>query len=395
MPYLTPDTAPEDTICRVMHIPNDMYWIAIVDGAVSELVKTYNFEKYGSATPSEVSSRFLAMYADFIESTCDMSGCCYDTVSHRVTSDGEMQISINGGDWIQDPEDPRITGIALPPPIIDETHTKCDAATNGRQHFSDFIDDEGTALGAESNVLVLAGLVAALIVAVFFGQLEAIPAIVPLIIGAIPALVGLGAAAWTAYWNSDALDVILCSLFCAMSDDGTMTQDQMDDFIARLRAGLTPGIALDVLINQINAIGLVGLNNMISYGESADADCSACLCGDCSDKWIAHTSIGDLYGRKRVDQSGATPGFIIYETTNVNTDGKYYLILVTDADDSGCKEADSHELIGSSDIQAYMLVPGDRNDIASYTFGSTTSCINARLWRSVTPFAIEVEWIDC
>jgi hypothetical protein len=294
MPYLTPDTPPDDTICLQVVLPNDVGWIGIFKGAVSELIKTYNFELFGSYTPEQTASRFLEIYDDMVFSECDMSGCCYDAVERRVTSDGQMQIRINGGDWIPDPNDPRSTGTALPDPIIDEHHTKCDAASNGKQHLVDYINQESEALGAETDIFVLAAAIAALIVAFFFGQLEAIPLIVPLIIASIPALISLGQAAWDAYWTSDNEDIILCALFCTIGDDGKFTTDQMAAFIAKLTSDLPTSVAKDVLINQIGAMGLIGLNNACSYGASADADCSGCACEDPCDN--IHSWAGQLPG---------------------------------------------------------------------------------------------------
>lgn len=67
MPYLTPDTAPGNTRCRVLIIPDDKEWLALVTGALSELTHAYNFEEFGTATPEETAQAFrdmLALYVD-------------------------------------------------------------------------------------------------------------------------------------------------------------------------------------------------------------------------------------------------------------------------------------------------------------------------------------------
>lgn len=73
MPYLTPDTAPGDTICKTLVIPNDPFWIAIVNGALSSLIYPFAFEQYGTATPEEVAAVFAQMYDDFALSECAVS----------------------------------------------------------------------------------------------------------------------------------------------------------------------------------------------------------------------------------------------------------------------------------------------------------------------------------
>lgn len=65
MPYLTPDTNPVDTICRVLFIPNDPDFIAIVNGALLTLTVPYNFEKYGALTPEQTAQRFEDMVDQF------------------------------------------------------------------------------------------------------------------------------------------------------------------------------------------------------------------------------------------------------------------------------------------------------------------------------------------
>jgi len=70
MPYLTPDSIPSDMICRTVVIPNSVDWILIVNGALSELFKAYNFEQYGSLTPDETAAVFLDMWSEYHDSDC-------------------------------------------------------------------------------------------------------------------------------------------------------------------------------------------------------------------------------------------------------------------------------------------------------------------------------------
>lgn len=70
MPYLTPDAPSGETICRTIVIPDDLQWKAIVNGALGELFKAYNFEKYGGLTPDETAAIFLDMWSDYHESDC-------------------------------------------------------------------------------------------------------------------------------------------------------------------------------------------------------------------------------------------------------------------------------------------------------------------------------------
>lgn len=70
MPYLTPDTPPAGTICRTITIPDDPEWLAIVNGALLELTRTRNFEKFGTYTPEQTAAYFFDMWGDFHDSEC-------------------------------------------------------------------------------------------------------------------------------------------------------------------------------------------------------------------------------------------------------------------------------------------------------------------------------------
>jgi len=223
---------------------------------------------------------------------CDM-GCCYDTVAHRITADGEMEISINGGDWIPDPDDPRVGAVSYPPPVFDEHHTKCDAAENVNTHLNSVISQTSDQLGGTGSLLEIASVIALAIFALFIAP-ESIPALVPLILPLLSAILFLGQAAFDAYFDTTVHDQILCAIFCSIGDDGTFTDAQYTALLDRLGSDLPASPAKDYFIQIVGRIGLVGINDYAAIGTSADADCSDCLCVEpCTDlaDWI-----GDLPG---------------------------------------------------------------------------------------------------
>lgn len=67
MPYLTPETIPSGLKARVILIPDDLDYLAIVSGALLELTEVKNFEKFGTATPEDVAFLFWEMYQRFAE----------------------------------------------------------------------------------------------------------------------------------------------------------------------------------------------------------------------------------------------------------------------------------------------------------------------------------------
>jgi len=93
MGYLTPDEAPDTSVCRALFIPNNEQFLAIVRGALQELTFDYNWDKFGTLTPSEAASAFMPMFDAF----------CFDIGVCRVI--GEI-IAFAGAtspnsDWLQ------------------------------------------------------------------------------------------------------------------------------------------------------------------------------------------------------------------------------------------------------------------------------------------------------
>lgn len=72
MGYLTPDTIPADTICRVLIIPNDQRMIANVTGALELLTFAENWDAFGAQTPADSAAAMLPMFNDF----CFKRGSC-------------------------------------------------------------------------------------------------------------------------------------------------------------------------------------------------------------------------------------------------------------------------------------------------------------------------------
>lgn len=70
MPYLTPSSTPADTVCRRLYIPNSPEWLAVVNGAISELMKPYRWEQFGAVSPEEAAERMQQMYLEYVRTDC-------------------------------------------------------------------------------------------------------------------------------------------------------------------------------------------------------------------------------------------------------------------------------------------------------------------------------------
>jgi len=74
--WLTPDST-AGFFCRRLLIPAGPDWLAIVTGALNELIYTYNFEKFGDQTPEDTVAAFQVMFDQFClddDQECRMIG---------------------------------------------------------------------------------------------------------------------------------------------------------------------------------------------------------------------------------------------------------------------------------------------------------------------------------
>ncbi len=255
-------------------------WTAVLLSAVNQLIQLSTWAGTDEEKKLAASRAVNLQWQLQNDIGCDM-GCCYDTIARRITPDGGIEISINGGDWIPDPSDPRIAAPTYPPITMDETHTKCDAATNASVHIQNIISETSSQLGGTGSILEIAAAIVAAIFALFIAP-ETLPALAPVILPLIAGLLFVGQAAWDAYFDDTADSIILCALYCNVSDDGTYTQAGYDNFVAQLGADLPASPAKDYFIQLVQRIGLVGMNDYAAIGTSASADCSSCMCA-CGD----------------------------------------------------------------------------------------------------------------
>lgn len=68
--WITPDEIPENTICRVLYIPDQIEILASVNGALAELIYARNWEQVGAVTPSEMANSMATMFFAYAESEC-------------------------------------------------------------------------------------------------------------------------------------------------------------------------------------------------------------------------------------------------------------------------------------------------------------------------------------
>jgi hypothetical protein len=270
--------------CLCIEIPFTDDHKRVFAGLIWELTEWFNWQR-----DTEESGRQLAaVYRDVFSKIdwSDMSCCCGEQKPpiRRVNPDDntKTQISTDGGvTWVDDPLDPAVSGSVLPPPITaGVSATKCDAATNGRQHVTDFVAKVQEVITAGGVVWSAIDAVVIFLVGLFLLDPATIPAIVPVLIGLFSIAFALTGTVWTDYFTSDVYDKITCALFCNMEADGSFTDGDASAVFAKMEMDLPSGVQKDFLLLVLRNQGAKGLNNMCAYGGTADADCSSCDCSD-------------------------------------------------------------------------------------------------------------------
>ncbi|HSS97576.1 MAG TPA: hypothetical protein VLK33_11125 [Terriglobales bacterium] len=386
-PDIDPDAG--DMIC----VTYSRSWTAVLMSACSQLTQLSSWQGTDEEKKLAVmrATNLQAMLQK--EIGCDMGGCCYDTVLRRITPDGQIEISINGGDWIPDPADPRGSAPTYPPPVMDEHHTKCDAATNVNQHFNDIISETSSQLGGTGALIEVAAAIAAVIFAIFLAP-ETIPEMIPVVLPLISAIVFLGQSAFDAYFSSDVHDQILCAIYCTISDAGTFTDSSYAALISKLSADLPPSPAKDYFVQIVQRVGLPGMNDYAAIGESADADCASCTCGDCPEINVTVgvlldqgiTDAGLCWARvKSVDRTSHFGIEIAFNPSGTHPTGTACVIYdhVTKISGVGTTVPLYHQACGS-DASYPALNPGDCMsyfDLEDYSGGTGSECVYDIFWQ--------------
>ena len=201
--------------------------------------------------------------------------CCPEPTNRRYDSDGNLEVSYDGGaTWVDAPQlDDRMSGTVSPPlPGADGTDKACAGAASAEEYVKlNFIEEltEG-----DSYAQIYAAAVA--IIAVL-----GVTGIGILIAAAAAAIFIAGIAAVQSAFTTEVWTDFRCILFCHIEDDASFTVSGWESVKADVLTTFT-GVVSAVLYNWVNSVGPVGLTNAARSGFVASADCTGC---ECEDTW--------------------------------------------------------------------------------------------------------------
>jgi len=333
VPYLTPDSIPEETDCRSLLIPASTDWLAIVSGALTELTKTWNWQQFGSVTVDEAVDAMQAMI-DLYYLGCS-GGCELPEGGEiiRIGEDGRIEV-LTDGEWVT----PTEGDYYIPPPEAREGGTEQDQVCLAAENAVNVLETLYESLSDSWNndldeAEAVTAFIATAVGAVGF-------AFAPITFGivafALPIFAGMYALLEfliADLWDEAVSNQIKCFLVeCGSNVDGVVTFD-FDCFMSELRSHTS---LFDLTEEQLRLYGQIaylvyfiggadGLNLAGGTTAITEADCSDCS-EACED--IVCTFVDELCDWVNIATSN-TGGFYIFPVypgttgTYVSTGGAF------------------------------------------------------------------------
>lgn len=327
MPWLTPDEIPEGDDCRPLLIPASGAWLALVSGALTELTKPYNWQKFGTLTIQETVDKMQDIVDYYYNAPCATCVTPGDYRVTRISSTGHLQQLNSEGEW----ED--ATGdYEIPAPTARTEGTapdqNCLAAKNATNVLETLYENISASYASElSTDEAITAFIAAVVAAVGF---EFAPVTWSIAAGGFVFFEALFKALeyiTADLWTDDFSSQFTCLLLnCASNTAGVVTFD-WDCVNAGLLAQVNTMGLSEVQMRLYVQVGFMlhfiggvdGLNLAARTTDITNDDCSACdepFCYEIdttasSELWNAHTGSGNTYAQW-VSGEGWIPDYDVY-----------------------------------------------------------------------------------
>lgn len=211
MPYLTPNSVPEDDICRPLFIPDDPVWLAIFSGALTELGKEWNWEQSsGGLSIAETLAVVQSVLEGYYGDPCG-GGC---TRIYRVGIGGLIELSDDGGDtWHSAAEE-----IPTPEPRPEPTTPDklCVGSANAEnvlhQTYVELLDAYATDSSTQYGIGAFLSVFGLAVSAWLGAPLLIINGLIALALDAFATVYGLGIELATDEWTNETTESLICLL---------------------------------------------------------------------------------------------------------------------------------------------------------------------------------------
>lgn len=288
MPYLTPDSIPETDDCRSLLIPASSDWLAIVSGALTELVKPYNWQQFGAVTVEEAVERMqdmIDLYYEGCASSCDVGE---GLPPFRINSDGHIEQLVDGV-WVEPEGDYTI------PPVPDRDEPtaeerRCLAAANAARVLELLYENVTDSFNEDRTLEEAVAALLAAIAATFFWLAPIAAGLLLLALAAMETIYLLVEFFGADLWTTEFTDALKCILFgCSVDTAGVVTFDyncvmeglnttlsHPDLDVAQLRLLVQLGYLLGV-IGGVDALNHAGATTSIETADCDDCDVEWCF----------------------------------------------------------------------------------------------------------------------
>jgi len=284
MPYLTPEDFGEGDDCRPLFIPATADWLAIVSGALTELVQKYNWEQFGALTVDECIERMQSMIDAYYDG-CSSGDCVLpdDTPIFRIGADGHIEQLVDG-EWV-----PPTGDYTIPPTEArtepTEAERKCAAAANAANALSLLYEDLSDSIGEALDAVEAAAHLVAAVVGGIGLVIGAITGGTIQMAGFIFASVYAAVEFITAdLWDEEFNAKLICILQSCAEDDGDVIHFDFDCVYRQLRGQtevIDPTLTDLRLLAQISVLlSFIGSEGLDAAGATTAVEEPECVC-DC------------------------------------------------------------------------------------------------------------------
>jgi len=284
MPWLTPDSIPEDDTCRPLFIPADAIWLALVSGALTELTKPYNWQQFGSLTVQETVDEMQNVINSYYATPC---AACETPGGYRVTRispSGHLEELAPDGTWQAATGD-----YAIPAPSArtegTEPDQNCLAAKNAANVLAQLYESLSESFSSElSTDEAITAFIAAAVAAIGFEFAPVTWSIAAVGFVVFEALFQALQYITADLWTEEFTQQFVCLLLnCAVNTDGVVTFD-WDCFNTALLAQVNDMGLSEVQMRLYVQIGYIlyfigGADGLNLAGRTTDItndDCSFC-----------------------------------------------------------------------------------------------------------------------
>ena len=288
MPWLTPDSIPEDDDCRPLFIPANSVWLALVSGALTELTQKYNWEKFGTLSVDETVAQMQIIVDGYYNTAC--LNCTFPDGGAiiRINQHGVLQQLDGSGNWTEPTGD-----YVIPPPDARSGGTSvnqnCLAAKNATNVLKELYTNLSMSFASNLSAAEAATSFVGALVALIGFEFAPITTGIVIFFEAVFQLLYQALAYITAdLWTDAFTNQLTCFLLaCAVNTAGVVTFD-WDCFVAKLNSTTDEFGLSEVQLRlylQVSYLlyfigGVSGLNLAGGTTAITDDDCSDCGCCD-------------------------------------------------------------------------------------------------------------------